>query len=140
MIENFPKALQFVLKWEGGHSWDGNDPGGETKYGISKRSHPDLDIEGLTKEEAETIYREEYWNRINGDGLPWPDDLALFDTAVNLGVHRSLIMYQDSRDWKDLLLKRINYYYTLLSRRPSLQKYLRGWLNRVYDLQDICNA
>ena len=46
MSEVFPLALQFALKWEGGDKYtnDPIDPGGETKYGISKRAYPDIDI------------------------------------------------------------------------------------------------
>ena len=57
-MKDFDKALKFVLKWEGGYSNDPNDPGGETKYGISKRSYPELDISKLTLEQAKDIFIE----------------------------------------------------------------------------------
>lgn len=38
MKENFEKAFSFVLKWEGVYTNDKDDPGGETKYGISKKA------------------------------------------------------------------------------------------------------
>jgi len=40
MDERFLKAVEMVLAHEGGYVNDPNDPGGETKYGISKRSYP----------------------------------------------------------------------------------------------------
>lgn len=52
MDSNFTKAMQFISKWEGEYSNDPFDPGGETKYGISKRAYPNLDIKNLTKEKG----------------------------------------------------------------------------------------
>ena len=46
---------------EGGYVNDPNDPGGETKYGISKRSYPSVDIRNLTKEQAKSIYFRDFW-------------------------------------------------------------------------------
>jgi lysozyme family protein len=42
---------------------DPKDPGGMTKWGISKRSYPDLDIAGLTREQALEIYYRDWWVR-----------------------------------------------------------------------------
>ena len=50
--DTFQKALAFTLKWEGGYSNNHNDKGGETRYGISKKAFPDVDIENLTLDQA----------------------------------------------------------------------------------------
>ena len=50
--EKFLKAVEMVLAHEGGYSCDPQDPGGETKFGISKKSYPNLDIEHLSRDEA----------------------------------------------------------------------------------------
>ena len=71
---SFAKSLNFVLKWEGEYSNDPSDPGGETKYGISKRAYPELDIKSLTKEDAARIYYRDYWQPLDCDSRP--DDLA----------------------------------------------------------------
>lgn len=63
MSENFEKAVAFVLRHEGGYTNDNRDPGGETKFGISKRAYPSLDIKNLTEEQAKVIYRRDYWDR-----------------------------------------------------------------------------
>ena len=57
----FDILVKKVLKHEGGYVNDPSDPGGETKYGISKRAFPDLDIKNLTEEQAILIYYDEYW-------------------------------------------------------------------------------
>ncbi len=60
-MARFSEAIDLVLSQEGGYSDDKNDPGGETNFGISKRSYPDLDIKALTRGEAVEIYRRDYW-------------------------------------------------------------------------------
>ena len=82
----FEKALRHVLRWEGGYVHDPRDPGGETKYGISKRSFPGLEIASLTQEDAERIYRANYWDRCRCDELSGPIAIMLFDGAVNQGA------------------------------------------------------
>jgi len=60
MSDNFERCIAFVLRHEGGYVNDPRDPGGETKYGISKRAYPGLDIKNLTEEQAKEIYRQDY--------------------------------------------------------------------------------
>ncbi len=82
----FEKALRHTLRWEGGYVHDPRDPGGETKYGISKRSFPGLEIAALTQEDAERIYKANYWDRCRCEELPGSIAILLFDGAVNQGV------------------------------------------------------
>src|SRR6266700_2325053 len=56
-------AVKVVLVDEGGYSNDPDDPGGETNYGIDKRSHPDVDIKNLTEAQAIDIYYTDYWQK-----------------------------------------------------------------------------
>jgi len=51
-----------IIEIEGGYSNDSVDAGGETKYGISKRSYPLLDIKNLTIPKAMDIYIRDFWN------------------------------------------------------------------------------
>lgn len=85
----FENAVELILKHEGGYVNHPDDPGGETNYGISKRAYPDLDIANLSKHDASVIYKEDYWDRIRGDDLPYPLALVTFDAAVNSGVRRA---------------------------------------------------
>ena len=61
VIMSFNKIIEKVLEHEGGYVNDPKDLGGETKYGITKRFYPDVDIKNLTKEQAKTIYHTDYW-------------------------------------------------------------------------------
>jgi lysozyme family protein len=85
----FDHAVELIFKHEGGYVNHPDDPGGETNYGISKRAYPDLDIAHLSKHDAAVIYKEDYWDKIRGDDLPYPLALATFDAAVNSGVRRA---------------------------------------------------
>lgn len=90
----FDRAFDLVVGVEGGYVNDPNDPGGETKYGICKRDHPNEDIKALTLERAKEIYREKYWNPIKGDAFFWPLSFFLFDCAVNQGVGVAIKLLQ----------------------------------------------
>lgn len=86
----FERAFNFtVRRWEAGGDPEGgyvnhpSDPGGETRWGVSKRAHPDLDIRALTEEQARAVYREGYWDPIRGDELPPGVGLAVFDWVVH---------------------------------------------------------
>lgn len=86
MSRLFAHCVEIVLSHEGGYVHDPRDPGGETRWGISKRAYPSLDIAKLTRSDAVEIYRQDYWNRIGGDELPQGVALIVFDCAVNQGV------------------------------------------------------
>ena len=150
----FLQAFAFVLNAEGGGTItdDPEDPGGLTRWGISKRSHPDLDIANLTLDEAREIYRREYWDRCSCDLFPPPLAMALFDSAVNQGPVRAIRLMQralrveedgvvgpdtlaaaNSVITDDLLISFLSYRasaYALLSPR-----FHRGWFARLFKLQ-----
>jgi hypothetical protein len=136
-LNDFRKALQYVLKWEGGYSNDPADPGGETKYGIAKRYHPSLDIASLTPEQAANIYANEYWDACGCDSIPFPFNAAVFDTAVNCGVTRAIQWMKDAEDVYTYLGVRKQFYYNQVNKIPSRIKYLKGWLARVDDLKKL---
>lgn len=136
-INNFKRSLEFTLKHEGGYINDPKDPGGETKWGISKRAYPNLDIKNLQPSQAADIYANDYWDACGCDGFTFPFCTAVFDTAVNQGVGRAK-SFLPSADCAEFLRKRVDYYTGLVKKNPALQKYLRGWLNRINDLRKFC--
>lgn len=90
----FLKAVARVLKSEGGYVNDPHDPGGETKFGISKRSYPSVDIKNLTEDGARAIYERDYWQAVRGDVLPPAVACVVFDSAVNQGVKPAIRFLQ----------------------------------------------
>ena len=69
-MKNFNEIIEQVLEHEGGYVNDPKDLGGETKYGITKRFYPDVDIKNLTVEQAKEIYKKDYWDRNRVESLP----------------------------------------------------------------------
>lgn len=76
-------AVGFVLRHEGDYSDDVEDPGGETKFGISKVHNPDIDVANLTRKQAIEIYRERYWLRYRCNELHPVWAFAVFEGVVN---------------------------------------------------------
>src|SRR5207244_1797640 len=81
----FERAVARVLGDEGGYADNPSDPGGETKFGISKREYPQLDIAALTRADAIAIYYRDWWQRYRYSELPGPIAAKVFDLAVNIG-------------------------------------------------------
>ena len=86
----FDTAFDRLLGNEGGYSNNPADPGGETQWGISKRSYPNVNIKALTRIEAKAIYLLDFWNRIHADELPDGVAFQVFDFAVNSGIETAV--------------------------------------------------
>ena len=87
---NFDQCFAVLIEHEGGSVNDRRDPGGETRYGISKRSYPGEDIAGMTLERAKMIYRRDYWGPSGCDAMPDAAKIQVFDMAVNSGVSAAI--------------------------------------------------
>lgn len=154
-MADFSKAIEKTLVNEGGYINDLNDKGGETNFGISKKSYPNIDIKNLTENEAKKIYKQDYWDKLKADRIESQNVAsALFDTAVNMGVRTASKMIQSCVDTQtdgfvgakslkainatneELLLLRfklakIARYAYITEKRPANKKYLLGWINRT---------
>ena len=86
----FDQAFDKLIGHEGGYTPGKGDPGGETCWGISKRSYPKLDIASLTQADAKAIYLRDYWKPAGCDSVPPAIAFDLFDMAVNSGVARAV--------------------------------------------------
>lgn len=62
-MANLTLAFNKVMLLEGGGRYHvvPGDPGGATKWGVSQRAYPDLDIKNLTKLDAMRIFELDYW-------------------------------------------------------------------------------
>lgn len=152
-------ALAWIIKAEGGYNNDANDLGGETKYGISKRQYPELDIAGLTIEAAQDIYRRDYWHAHQLDALPPPAALWVFDSLVNHTPGSAIKILQRSVGARpdgllgprtiartqgaeqrplihEMAERRLDLYQTIFNYTPTSAKFLRGWRLRIIHLLD----
>lgn len=134
MNNNFEAAMKFIFKWEGGYVNDPDDPGGETKYGISKRAYPNVDIKNLTKDQAKEIYFRDYWTKAGLDRYPQDKAIVLMNVAVNMGVNRALA-FAAADNYQTAIQSIRAYYANLIAKNPKLEKYRKGWNNRTNDLE-----
>lgn len=153
----FDRAMSWILAAEGNYSNDPKDPGGETRWGISKRAFPGEDIANLTRDRAEQLYREHYWKTCRCDELPEPIALAVFDAAVNQGpgvgirlLQKALGLTADGAigpatidaartrpiqgTLTDFICRRFDRYFDL----EGASVFLRGWTRRLFRLQAEC--
>lgn len=86
----FETSIGRLLGNEGGYVNNPADPGGETNWGISKRSYPNLNIKELTREQAIALYHRDFWMVIGADSLPAGIGFQLLDFAVNAGSGTAL--------------------------------------------------
>jgi len=154
--ERFQKCVDRVLEHEGGYVNDPADPGGETKFGISKLTFPNVDIASLTRADAIRLYYEHYWRRIKGDQII-SNELALqiFDMAVNAGPVVACQLIQEIVGTKQdgvigsvtlaamdryhsvagmierYKFLRARHYCRIVSRNHSHVRFLMGWINRI---------
>ena len=184
-LTNFQKAHKFVAKWEGGLDDDPYDAGGITKYGVCIRFLQDLEkansdalarmgiilpvtkntIRNLTRDQAEAIFRWQFWLKLDCDRYPLRVAMVLYDAAVNCGRAASIKFAQRGMNavgWTPVLVvdsvkgaktdaalvaanndkalnaiidARDNYYRAIVKNKPSQSRFLKGWLNRTRDLR-----
>ncbi len=164
---SFEKALEFVLKWEGGYTLHRNPT--EPYYtfaGIYQGAYPNWEGWKLlkednmekTKELVKDFYLINFWKPLKCDHLPPKVATALFDTAVNIGrkravkgLQRTLKVLPDGIIGKVTISAIRQRNENKLTReylkrrivyyaRLSCERfniYKRGWINRVFDLMEF---
>lgn len=94
LSEKFFKAFLRTLSYEGQYSNDPDDPGGETKYGISKRKFDKLEIPEITLDNAMALYYNNYWDE-NIERISCQKLIdKLFAAMVNAGKTRGVEILQ----------------------------------------------
>ena len=151
-MADFNLAIDELLLQEGGYANDPVDRGGETKYGISKKAFPHVDIPSLTIEDAKAIYREAYWR------FELVDSQAVANKLLSMGVHLGLsqavrllqnilrinsdgqfgpnTLLHTNNMFPSLLLAELRianavYYAKIVSRDTSQLKFINGWMRRA---------
>lgn len=146
----FNEVFDRVLGHEGGYVNDPQDPGGETKWGISKRSYPHLNIKTLTREQARDIYKKDFWDRLQADKFADGVAFQLFDFAVNSGIETAVRYLQravgvaDDGHWgpisqraadntsEPLLIMKLNAErLDFMTRLKNWPVHGRGWARRI---------
>ena len=90
----FLKAVNRVLADEGGYVLNSSDPGGETNWGISKRSYPALNIKTLSRDDAIAIYFRDWWQAQRYAALTDMVGAKVFDISVLTGRKEAVVVFQ----------------------------------------------
>jgi lysozyme family protein len=152
----FDEAFDRLIDHEKGYVNDPRDPGGETKFGISKRSYPGEDIPNMTLERSKAIYARDFWGPAGCDALPDLLKFEMFDIAVNTSapgkpvtaiklLQQAVGSFSDgvlgpktlqaaqtmepARALRRLQAVRLRYYAAIPKERRD--PFLAGWVNRV---------
>ncbi|AXG42217.1 MULTISPECIES: glycoside hydrolase family 108 protein [Photorhabdus] len=151
---SFIHAIHYLLPAEGGYVNNPHDTGGQTKFGISQRSYPHLNIAALTEDDATEIYYRDFWLKAGCDKLPAGISLAVFDAAVQHGIKPAVQQLQRAVGVRDdgvigpvtlnavetfapqylfirLLNRRALAYARIIAVNPTQKVFLDGWFNRL---------
>lgn len=145
----FDQVFDRVIGHEGGYVNHPYDPGGETNWGISKRSYPDVDIKNLTRDDAKKLYYNDFWLPIRGvshDSIRF----QVFDAAFNHGFGNAIRILQravgvaddgywgpisqdayDATQENDTLFRFLAYRLRFFTKLRQFDTFGRGWCNRV---------
>lgn len=164
MKENYEKSLKAVLVHEGGYVNNPKDPGGMTNLGCTKTvweswvGHPvdEKTMRGLTPADVAPLYKQKYWDKVNGDDLPAGVDYVVFDCAINSGTGRATKFLQECVDVTadgaigsgtmaavkamppaDLVKKFSEKRLAFLQSLPTWGTFGKGWGSRVAEVEDV---
>lgn len=158
----FEEAFKRLIGHEGGFTANQMDRGnwttgkigsGEckgTKFGISAMTYPNLDIKNLTLEEAKSIYKRDWWDKLNADQLHPALVFQLWDFAINSGIKTAKCTLQEAVNVKadgiigastlqainqmgvhTTILKLLSLRLQHLTSLSAFSTYGRGWSNRI---------
>jgi len=112
-MTKFERAFAELIGNEGGYKRDARDRMdwtsgiiglGQllgTKYGLSAGTYPHLDIPNITLEQAQAIYKTEWWDKFKGDYFPYELGFQMFDSEVNHGHSMGIKFLQRALGVKD---------------------------------------
>lgn len=157
-MADFTQAIGIVLADEGGTSCAANDHGGLTKFGISQRSYPDLDLATLTQDDAIAIYHSDFWHPLFDQLHSQALATKLLVMAVNMGTHGAVYLLQQALNHlgstlatdgqfgqhtleaanesdpyallTELKVQGVLQYVSILLRDPTQATFIKGWIRR----------
>ena len=150
-------ARDWIFKIDSGYSNDPQNPRGETKYGISKKTYPNLDMVFLSKTKANELYYNDYWLQCWCHKMPKKIALVVFDSAVIHGKKRAIKILQKvckvkidgqmgpktlaASQNKSKIRKRIRKILIcrsiIYATNKKMKHYYYGWTNRLFLLLEL---
>lgn len=171
MTLRFLKAMPFIFEHEGGYNDVKGDKGGATNWGVSlkflRSINKDIDGDGdidfmdiqkLTKENAEQIYFDNFWKNLY-DKVSEKLGIKMFDVAINAGSTRSnkllqtalnklgsklvvdgavgqttlteVAKYSENAILANYVQSQKEFYDNIIKADPTQEKFRKGWMNRA---------
>jgi lysozyme family protein len=93
-VIDYDEAIDRILAHEGGYVNNPADPGGETQWGIAKRSYPTVNIKTLTRDGAKAIYLRDFWTPVASKVSDSALCFQVLDAAVNHGIGNAIRFLQ----------------------------------------------
>ncbi len=162
MKTNFERALNHVLKSEGGFVNHPDDPGGMTNLGCTKAVWEEFcghqvtekTMRELKPSDVAPLYKRKYWDKVKADELPSGIDYCMFDTAINSGPGRAIKLLQGvvgvdqdgdigpktlgavkAFDPKDLIQDYSKRRLSFMMDLKNWPTFGKGWTNRVNEVE-----
>jgi len=163
--DNWEQCFALILKNEGGYVDNPKDPGGCTNLGCTKATWEAYighevtkdDIRALTPNDVMPLYKKNYWDKINGDSLPYGVDYAVFDFAINSGTGRAAKTLQsvlsvtptdgqigpatlraiETANPRDVATAVCEARLAFLQGLPTFGTFGKGWSNRVSEVEKV---
>lgn len=102
---NIDQAFDALMGSEGGYSFNPDDPGAETMWGITarvaRRNSYVGDMRALPRDTAKSIADREYWQPVRCDDLPPLLRFQMLDAAYNSGPTQATLWLQRAVGVKD---------------------------------------
>nr|DAS68711.1 MAG TPA: Lysozyme [Caudoviricetes sp.] len=160
----FQQIFDRVIGHEGGYANDPRDTGGETNWGITKRTARENgylgDMRQMKRVQAFEIYKQAFWQRYQCEHFPSALAFQFFDACVNHGAGNAARMLQravgvlddgvigkltlqavENQSLNDTLMRLVAERLKFYTRLSNFNAFGKGWINRmagnlVYAAQD----
>jgi hypothetical protein len=142
-VETVADYMMFSVVDYEGSAHDPEDSGGVTKYGISGRSYPYINVQALTREQAAEIIKKDFYYGLSINEfkslrlqhallhmavLIGPKALDIANEVENL---EALKQISDSNPKLQKILNALKKQYADYLRSLNQPRFMKGWLRRV---------
>jgi lysozyme family protein len=150
----FEPFINYIIdRWEGDYENNANDRGGETRWGITEKDYPNLNIRTLSKAAAIEIYWTDYWAGSKAFMIAPHLQFMHFGGIVNFGVTGQTKVLQRAAGVDDdgkvgMITIAASYnvspetlfefqkkrYDAIVANDETQRVFYRGWINRITDM------
>ena len=134
---NFEKVMPKIRQIEGGYNAKDPVTGMPVNYGIDQKANPEVDVSKLTPEQANEIYKTNYWDKVGLDSVPEDVQDIVMDGAVNQGASFGKTLADAAKNGmtrEQLKAMRLKRYNEIAKKNPRARRVLPAWKERLSSL------